>query len=230
MTDRKMRFLFKYPSRGRPEWFQETLTTYFQMLSGEHSYRFIIALDTDDACMHTPEMKKFLSKQPNTTVHVADHKSKVEACNSAMPSPSDFDIVVLVSDDMIPQKEGFDRRLARDMLGCFPEMDGIIGYPDGCRPANDNLVTWTVMGSGFYKRYGFLYNPAYHSLWCDNELTDLARQWGKLAVGEPGIVRHMWRSRGMDTTYADSENDNERDKLVYLDRREKGFPPYALAE
>src|SRR4030043_73973 len=97
------RFLFKYPTRGRPDWFKQTLENYFNKLSGKHQYQFIIAMDTDDASMNNQEMRNWLALKAGNvlTYYYSNHRTKIEACNSGIPDEG-WDILVLVSDDMVP--------------------------------------------------------------------------------------------------------------------------------
>jgi hypothetical protein len=220
----KSRFFFQYPSRGRPGWFKETFTAYLENLSGEHHYRFQVAIDTDDATMNNADMLEWIGDR--ASVVIGNHQSKIEACNSALPDPGNFDVVVLISDDMVPFKHGFDDVIHKDFKRYCPDYDGVMRYWDRMRLINEHLVTWTVMGREFFKYYGCLYHPNYRSQWCDNELTDVALRENKLFHSTAEIVEHQWKKFGMDLTYSVSDEDFGRDREVYEQRKEKGFPLY----
>ena len=226
-----MRLLFKYPSRDRPDWFKETLATYYSKLSGNHTYRFVITLDEDDMTMNNSPMREWLNHQSHLTYLFGDHRSKVEACNSDMPD-DEWDIVILVSDDMVPLVHGFDDLIVQDMQAHFPQLDGVIKYPDGYRPKEDPIITFTIMGRQFYERYGFLYWPTYKSQWCDNELTDVAIQWGKYfnCADRLGTIRHQWQKHGVDNNYRRDHDLFMKDQQTYHGddgkggRKAKSFP------
>ena len=162
-----MKLLFKYPTRGRPDWFQRTLATYYERLSGKHDVSFLVTCDDDDMRMNTTPMRQWLNGQKHLDYLYGPHRSKVQACNAGMPD-GPWDIVILVSDDMVPTKDGFDDLIAQDMQKHFPALDGVLKYPDNYRPKEDAVVTFTVMGRQFYERYGWLYYPSYLGQWCDH--------------------------------------------------------------
>jgi hypothetical protein len=127
---------------------------------------------------------------------------------------------------MVPFKHGFDDVIHKDFKRYCPDYDGVMRYWDRMRLINEHLVTWTVMGREFFKYYGCLYHPNYRSQWCDNELTDVALRENKLFHSTAEIVEHQWKKFGMDLTYSVSDEDFGRDREVYEQRKEKGFPLY----
>jgi hypothetical protein len=218
-----MTFLFKYPTRARPDWFRETLAAYYSQLSGKHRYRFVVTMDEDDETMNNAVIRNWLNAQENLSYDYGDHHSKVEAINDGVPA-DDWDIIVLVSDDMVPVVAGFDDVIAADMQRHLPALDGCLKYADGFRPATDPLMTWTVMGRGFYQWYGNLYHPAYKGTWCDNELTEVALARGKLVICESQLVRHDWRKNGnRDENYLRDDRFYEQDRRTYELRKRFGF-------
>jgi hypothetical protein len=218
-----MKFLFKYPTRGRPQWFRETLCAYYQMLSAKHEYQFIIAMDNNDEKMNNNLIKSWLNNQKNLTYYYADHKNKIQACNTGIPN-NGWDILVLVSDDMTPIVQGFDDIIARDMQREFPNLDGVLQYKDGLRPDKDTLMTLSIIGRKFYERYGWVYYPSYHSQWCDNDITSVAKSWKKIWHSDLTIIRHEWKKNGTDRTYEISDADFSRDFIIYKNREKTGFP------
>lgn len=220
-----MRFLFKYPTRSRPEWFKKTLREYYKRLSGEHEYHFMIAMDPYDESMNNTTMRGFLEIQRHLVYYYCPHENKIDACNSGLKAflwP--WDIVILISDDMLPTKDGFDDIIAEDMLKHFPDLSGCLHYWDQYRPKEDPVMTWSVLGRKFYDRYGCLYHPAYKSQWCDNELSEVAESWGKIARPKSVIVKHEWQKHGSDPSYQRGHKDFADDKATYEERKAKGFP------
>lgn len=218
-----MKFLFKYPTRGRPDWFRETLSAYCSKLSGQHEFQFVIAMDNDDEQMNNPAMRDWLNVQNHLSYFYSDHANKIQACNTGIPDDG-WDVLVLISDDMTPVVQGFDDIIARDMQREFPELDGAMHYWDGRCPGTKDLITQSIMGRKLYDRIGFVYWPAYKGVWCDNDFTDLAKQWGKYFYSDNTIVRHAWREKGSDEVYEKGESTAEEDKRVYDWRKERGFP------
>ena len=216
-----MRFLLKYPTRGRPHWFQETLNAYYTKLSGKHEYQFVIAMDNNDDTMNNESMQFWLNERENLTYFYRDHANKIQACNTGIPDDG-WDILVLISDDMTPIAAGFDDIIARDMLNHFPDTDGAIHYTDG-RTGN-SLITLSVMGKKLYDRIGFVYWPAYQGTWCDNEFTDIVRVLGKYWYSEENIIRHDWQKNGRDDVYVKGESTYYDDQRTYESRKVLNFP------
>lgn len=217
-----MKILFKYATRGRPKWFRQTLDRYYDMLSGKHDCQFVVSIDRDDMSMQTPEMADYCASKPNLEVCLGDSKTKVEAINADMEG-REFDILVVVSDDMGPVEHGYDDIIAQDMQRYFPDLDGALHYNDGAH-AQDKLITLTIMGKHLYDAFGYIYYPEYESLWCDNEFTDLVRQWGVVTWINRVIIRHEFHKFGSDETYRKNDLSWAKDKALYHDRKAKGFP------
>jgi len=217
-----MKFLFKYPTRGRPAWFKKTLDTYYFMLSGKHDYEFVISLDEDDVLMNNQAMIDFMKSKPNLDFHFGLHSSKIEAVNDDMVGRV-FDILFLISDDMIPKKNNFDDIIASDMKKYFPDMDGALHYDDGCC-GRDQTITLSIMGSKLYEKLGYIYHPDYKSFYCDNEFTDVVRKMGKYIYLPTVLVKHEWGGWGSgDAIYKRNTTLGKGDEQVYRRRKENGF-------
>jgi hypothetical protein len=216
-----MRFLFKYPTRGRPEWFRETLSEYYSKMSGNHQFQFVIAMDNDDEKMNKPAMRDWLNAQKNLSYFYSDHANKIQACNTGVPDDG-WDILVLVSDDMTPIEQDYDNIIAQDMRREFPGLDGALHYNDG--KTGKLLASLSIMGRKFFERYGFVYYPAYKGTWCDNDFMDAAKQWGKYWYCDRTIIRHDWQKHGGDEVYVKGNSTYHEDQDVYNWRKERKFP------
>lgn len=216
-----MKILFKYATRGRATWFIETLTAYKNNLSGEHTYKFIITCDNDDESMNNSHMRRYMDLQ-QLEVHFGPHKTKIEAINADMED-QDFDILVVVSDDMVPIVPNFDAVIVQDMLQYFPDLDGALHYNDNGH-CGSKLISLTVMGKKLYDRFGYIYWSEYVSLWCDNEFTDIVRQLGKVKWIDRCIIQHMFMKHGRDSLYKRNETFYDADQVVYDTRKRLDFP------
>lgn len=219
-----MKILFKYATRGRPEWFQRTLDGYYVNLSGLHDYEFRVSIDRDDWSMNTPAMIMYLQSKPNLTYHIGDSKTKIEAINADMEN-AEFDILVVVSDDMTVMVKNFDDIIVRDMMNNFPDIDGALHYNDGLH-GKESLITLSIMGKKLYDQLGYIYHPDYESVWCDNEFMDVVKMLNKYWYSPQVIIQHQWMSGGTDETYQKNSQSYHRDKAVYLQRREVSFNLY----
>lgn len=115
-------------------------------------------------------------------------------------------MLMLASDDMIPVQMGYDEVIAQVYKQEFPDYDGAIKFWDGLRPKEDPLMTLTVMGFPLYKQFGYIYNPEYKSLYCDNEQTQVCAALGKLRRCDICIVQHQWTGKPWDALHARNEN------------------------
>jgi len=67
-----------------------------------------------------------------------------------------WDIVVVVSDDQIPQGNGWDKIISDDMCENFPDTNGNLWYSDGYQP---RINTQCIIGRKLYDYYGYIYHP-----------------------------------------------------------------------
>lgn len=154
----------------------------------------------------------------------SQNKSKIEACNANMKEIDyPWDIVVLVSDDMIPCLEGWDNTIRMYMQSYFPDTNGILWFNDGYQ--KDKLNTLSIYGRRFYESQGYIYHPEYKSLFCDTELTDRCRtDLAPLCKYIPyTIIRHEHPGTGfqekMDPLYARNQVYWNQDLHTYIRRK-----------
>ena len=150
-------------------------------------YEVVLSIDSDDDLMTGAEVGKYIERMENMHVHVGNSKTKIEAINADVPA-TDWDILVLISDDMIPEVKGFDDVIRGDMSRLYPDTDGVLWYFDGWRR---DLNTLCVIGRKYYDRFGYIYHPAYKSFWCDMEFTEVASALGRQTFIDRTIIRHL---------------------------------------
>jgi len=220
-----MKILFHYPTRDRPEWFKQTLTKYYEFMSNEESFRFMITLDEDDESMNNRPMMLWMHQAPCLTFKYGKHESKVEACNADIDLTSDWDILVLVSDDMIPVVRGFDSIIIQKMKQYFPDTDGALHFNDGFEGDQSN-ITLSIIGRKLYEKFGYVYHPAYKSFFCDKEFTDVVYKMEKVMYFPEVIIKHEWSGgpKSTDALYRRNSKMGEGDKKTYDRRKLLDFP------
>ena len=195
------KILFKFPTRSRFEIFKSTLDLYYKLLSNKHKYQFIITLDNDDEQMNSSEARSYLNSKPNLKYYYGDSKSKIEAVNADMDKADPWSVCVLLSDDMIPQIQGYDDIIVNKMKEHFPNNDGVLWFDDGYLGKN-NLITLSIVGKNYYDIDGHIYHPAFRSLWCDNYQLFLAQKRNKIIYIPQTIIKHEWmRVTGNDNLH-----------------------------
>jgi hypothetical protein len=209
------KLLIKFPTRNRPEKFKKVLQLYIDGLSGKHDVKFVITMDVDDVTMNNDDIKSWLnSLQVNIKYNYGHSKSKIEAVNADLDGES-ADVLLLASDDMIPQIKNYDDIIFEAFKHTFPDFDGAIKFNDGLR--NDDLMTLCVMGWPLYKHFGYIYHPEYTSVYCDNEQTIVLKKMKKFAISDICLIKHVWTGAPWDELHARNENMEmySKDKEVF---------------
>jgi hypothetical protein len=221
-----MKLLIKFPSRGRPGKFMRVFNMYRNMLSGKRDVSFLLSFDEDDATMNNVGMKNWLkSLGQNSHIYFGNSKTKIQACNADMNKAPNFDIVLLASDDMIPIEEGYDDIICSDMETYFPDTDGVLWYNDGL--VGQRLNTLSILGKKYFDRFGYIYNPEYESVFCDNEFMEVSLLLDKCKYIDKTIIKHEWvgfaepqdpiHVRNNDMSYYKTDQD------IFFARRNKKY-------
>ena len=163
-----MKILFKLATRSRP---QKALKAINNIINNcnSNNYLILVSIDKDDETMKGfdhPHEKVFLVEGYS--------KNKIDAINRDIDLLEGWDILINTSDDMVFEVRGFDNIIRQDFTGNY---DQVLHYSDGNQ--RGNLMTMSIMGSEYYKRFNYIYHPDYKSLWCDAEATEVAHLLGK---------------------------------------------------
>jgi hypothetical protein len=140
-----MKLLVKLPTRGRKTKFLSVLKKYYDLCEDKDNTHFLISLDEDDSEMNDQHTKDVLRTYKNLTFIYDNSKSKIDAVNRDIEKIVDsWDILLLASDDMIPQIIGYDIIIKNKMSEFFPETDGILWFNDGFQ--GNRLNTLCILG------------------------------------------------------------------------------------
>ena len=182
--------------------------------------------------MMAPEVQYSIKNITNVTdwseIYYGNSTTKIQAVNADIDSVSwSWDIVVVVSDDMVPQLKGYDDVIRNHMLANFPDTNGILWANDGTQ--GHKLNTISILGRTMYNSFGYLYHPAYKSLFCDTEFTDLCN--GPLASKCSYIpymlIRHEHPGTGFpekgDALYARNQKYWAEDMETYISRKKYNY-------
>lgn len=223
-----MRILLKCPTRSRPQQFLSVLQKYVSLASRPDLLGVCVSCDADDTTMIPAEVQYAIKNATHSTawteIFYGSSTNKIEAVNADMASINwEWDIVVLVSDDMVPQVSGYDDILRNHMLANFADTHGILWVNDGTQGRNLNTIS--IMGRKMYESFGYIYHPTYKSLFCDTEFTDLCT--GPLAskcVYIPYVlIKHEHPGTGFpergDALYARNQTYWSQDMYTYISRK-----------
>lgn len=219
---RQPRVLVRMPTRNRPAQALNALAAY-RMLAG-YPIEIEVVVDRDDEKMASSEVLQRLCAL-GASVSVGDHNSKIEAVNGGRIS--DWDILVLASDDMIPVTDGYARIIVEEMNRHFPYFDGLIYFDDGY--AGERCCTLPIFGKRLYDQFGYVYEPSYKSLCCDVEQTEVLRAMRRAVYVNKMIIEHMHPAAGkasFDPLYTRNESLFSEDKPIF-ERRKNTLRPHA---
>jgi len=216
--------LVKLPSRGRPQKLLEVLRLYVNNAQDNSKMVFMITLDSDDPSVDTSLIDSLVAVHPNVRVHVGLSGTKIKAINRDMDVAPFFDILLLASDDMIPIVFRYDEIIRSKMHKHYPTTDGVLWFNDGYQ--GNGLNTLPIMGRKYYQRFGYIYNPAYQTLWCDKEFTDISILLGRQTYFPEMIIEHRHVVNGkasMDETYIKNSVGEDEDTVTYKNRKKTNY-------
>ena len=107
----------------------------------------------------------------------------------------------------------------------FKDTDFSLHYPDGS-PVQDRVITLPILGYSFFKRFGYIYNPSYSSLWCDLEMYNVSKILGKYKYINSNIFKHnhmLWTKTPYDELMKRNESFYDSDKEIYFKRLANNF-------
>lgn len=214
-VDTQWRLLIRMPTRGRP----------LQALSILEKYRNLagipitleVVLDEDDDVMLSGEVLQRLNAL-GCVITVGRHTNKIEAVNGGRVK--DWDVLLLASDDMVPIAEGYGAKVLKAMEEHFPHLDGVIYFDDGY--AGKRTCTLPIFGKRLYDQFGYVYDPSYNSLFCDNEQTEVLQAIGRLVYIDEKIIEHRHHVTGLakqDSLYDRNDAFWIEDKTTYEKRK-----------
>lgn len=221
------KIIFKYPSRSRPERFFNCLDSLVANINDPYNYLISCTLDEDDMTMNKQEVVDRIMEYKNIEIRWGLSDSKIHAVNRHIPEEYDFDIIIVHSDDMVFTQYGFDTMIRVDMITHFPEMDGLLHYPD--QDAGSALATMYIAGRKWWEyRHKKIYHPSYKSLFCDNEEMEVAIRMGKYKYCGYPINFHLnpaYENNKMprDEMFNRQQDDWNEDEKNFFERKGQNF-------
>lgn len=213
-----LRILVKFPSRNRPGQFLKVLRSMVEMSSDPKNIHYLISADYDDSSMPKEMINEVADLSSYVKIIWGVSNTKIQAINADMQHAGNWDIVLLASDDMIPQVQGWDNIIRE---GFNNDLDKALWFFDG---SQHRICTLVCMGRKRYEKFGYLYHPSYISLWCDNEWTEVNNPIKFDTI----LFRHEHPAHcggvQMDALYQRNESFFERDRLNYEKRKQQNFP------
>ena len=217
-----MRIIYKLATRSRPVALFKTLEN-INKFSMHDDYHILITADVDDQSMFKREVISKINEYENTSILYGNSKSKIDAINRDLALYTDWDILINMSDDMEFISYGFDRQIIKDYLS-IPGGDVLIHYPD--QKAGFAMITMAIMDKAYYDRDGYIYNPCYKSLFCDNEQMEVAKLRGRYKFIKTRLFNHNNPMHGLspkDSLHMKTIADHKEDKATFERRKAEKF-------
>ncbi len=214
-----MKLFFKCTSRSRPQRMKKTIDSIVRNVSAECDYFIQLSLDEDDPTL--AEYFKMIS--PVHEKIIGTSKNKIDAINRDMDLVDEWwDVLINVSDDQVFISKDFDLDIVNNMGN---DTDMFLHFPDGNQ---GDLATMSIIGRKYYLRDGYIYNPNYESVYCDNEAQDVAKLRGCYKLVNKHIFNHehpAWGKGQSDEQYRKTEHHlvYEKDRQTYINRAAKNF-------
>lgn len=219
-----MNILVKFPTRGRKEKFFSVLERYIDFLNSPENIRFLITIDDDDPTMNTEDVFNVL-RDLNVDYTVGHSGTKINANNRDLNGYDyEWDIILLASDDMIPQIRGYDDIIRNKMCELYPDTDGVLWFNDGFQ--NDKLNTLSILGRKYYDRFKYLYYPEYKSVWADNEFMEVSKLLNKQTYIDLVIIKHEhpdWGYNSQDHIHTANHQNESYDRNLFNSRKLNNF-------
>lgn len=216
-----MKILYKFATRSRPDRLFKCLDNMKTMMM-HPDYEIQITADINDDTMFNPEVSSRLLGYKNTFIHYGTSLNKVNAINRDMGLFNGWDILINMSDDMEFIQYGFDITIIKD----YQTVNGdiLMHYPD--QAAGHALITMAIMDRKYYDRFGYIYNPEYKSLFCDNEQQAVAKLLGRYKFFKRRLFNHnhpAWGLAPVDSLMIHTESFFQEDKATYERRQAINF-------
>ena len=216
-----MKIVYKLVTRGRPNLFKKNLSLFYERMSGHNEFEFLVPLDAGDLTMNNSSMKEFLSHFPHLSFDFFSPLGKIEATNLGL-SDVEFDILVVLLDDMVPLVKDFDDIIVHHMNQYFPNLDGVLHFNDGYRRRQD-LITIQIVGKQLFDYLGYLFHSDYLEYFCDREFTEVTYALNKVKYFPEVIIKHDHIPKKIDWK-------NHPDRAVFFRRQKLNFPKKSILE
>lgn len=216
MSDKHI--LFNAASRSRPAKFKNLAKQIHDYCT--QPFTILAKVDDDD-----PTVADYLTT-PGVVFKLGLSHSKIHAINRDIPKEG-WDIIVDLSDDFVFTRKGFDNIIREH---CGP--DDYLHFPEPFADneakvgKNERIVIMYCAGIDYFNRTGWVYNPVYLSLFCDNEGTRVARINGRYKEVKQQIFFHAHPAAG----YGVQDEQTKRtealfhvDQITYQKRMKEGF-------
>lgn len=181
-----------HATRGRPELARAAHNLWLSRAAHPERIEYIFSADDDD-----PKMADWPAPD-GTTLVTGPSRGCVDAYNRAY-SKSHAPVLVQVHDDLEPPP-GWDDQILQAIGDTQRPVALWVDDGANCNPSQPNLMTLAIGTRQFFDRLGGLFNPAYVSVWCDNDLTEAATRSNSKQDARHIKFKHHYQGPDRDET------------------------------
>ena len=219
MTNKKISII--HPSRQRPLMAFETYNKWITNAFNIPEVEYILSVDNDDPTLQQYNWE--FRGAIDVTFQYNNNRSAIDAINVAAKNAKG-DLFVVVSDDF-DSFFGWNQFLHENL---HDKHDFIVKTNDGYL-GNNWLITLPILDREYYNRFGYIYYPEYKHLWCDTEMTVVAKMLGKIIDLQhftDKVFKHNHHTIGLmekDEIAVKNDSTWDQGKSLFLDRYDADF-------
>lgn len=220
-----MKILYKFPSRSRRHKMFACIDNIIAMAKHD-DYKIQLTLDYDDKEVIGDEVKEKINLYGDKVKAIYGRsETKIQAVNRDMEFSGEWDICCVHSDDFWITKNGFDKSIIENMSNYFPDLDGVLHYPD--QKIGQKFITYSILGRKYFERFNYLYYP-YVSVYADNEFTEVSKILGKYKCVPERYLEHRhsrWGFGPPDELLKKTEDpmNYKIDRATFMERKNNNF-------
>lgn len=224
-----MKILVNFATRSRPDKFKQVMEHLKRFTAEPEKVIVLIKADEDDHQMNNSRIWEYLNDftfNTNIRCHITygERSSKIGAINRDINLIKGWEVLVNISDDMLPNMPAWDNVLRTNVKRVWADTDFFAHFSDG--RVNDALCTLSIIGKAYYQRDRYVYHPLYKSFSCDAEAMYVAMMRGKHQYFPEVLFRHdhaAYIKNGSDILYRENSKHSDHDTKLYFERLNRYF-------
>jgi hypothetical protein len=214
-----------HPSRNRPEMALETCKKWIKNASKKYSIEYVVSIDETDTFKNQYNqlfVDYYLESNNEFSLRVLilDNKTSVEAINNGAKFTNN-NLMLVVSDDF-DCFENWDEWLINNLDG---KSDYLVKTDDGFQGW---IITLPIMDRAYYNRFGYIYYPEYHHMFCDTEMTDVGHLLDRVINLQDGVHKFIHKHYSLGYMQKDATNTKNdatwsQGEALYYSRKANKF-------
>lgn len=222
-----MTFWILHSSYGRPALAYRAAIDTLMKAKGGHKVRYLVGIQPND-----PKCKEYFDTLPHDfpiELYCLETNTCIENVNLLGKMVRGEGCILVMSDDFV-LPDGWDVTLEQ-AIGNRPDLQGdyVVDVFDGFQPS---MMTFQIMSTKYYARFGYILNPQYIHMSSDKEFTDVSHLLKRVINARhltflhnhPDAMRHRHLPAMVkDATYLRKLGTWAQDDALYEARKKRNF-------